>query len=115
MKRTKHNPPRKPKSNFIKFSKIQMSYLSEVRFRQRREWNEALESVYQELNIIEKILQSTIGTYILRQDLSGLDIVTPKPLTKKEEVEKEEVEKEEVEKEEVEKKPESKVVLKKKR
>lgn len=91
MKKTKHNMPKKPKSNFIKFSKVQLNYLSEVRFRQRREWNEALESVYQELNIVERILQSTMGTYVLRQDLSGLDIITPEELEKKikEEVEKE--------------------------
>jgi len=76
MKKTKHNPPQKP--SFIKFSPLQRNYLNEVRFRQEREWNEALESVYQELNIMEKILQSTPGMYILKEDLSGLDIVVPK-------------------------------------
>lgn len=73
-KKTKHNTPRKAKPSFIKFSKVQTSYLNEVRFRQQKEWNEALESVYRELGIVEKILQSLPGTYKLRQDYGGLDV-----------------------------------------
>lgn len=74
-KKTKHNPPQK-KPSFIKFSKVQVSYLNEVQFRQAREWNEALDSVYEELGIREKILQSPPKTYSLRQDFSGLDVLT---------------------------------------
>lgn len=75
-KKTNHNPPKKPKPNFIKFSKVQQAYLLEVRSRQLREFNKAIESVYDELDIREKILKAPPGTYRLRmQDLSGLDII----------------------------------------
>jgi len=81
-KRTKHNPPREKKTSFIKFSKVQVNYLNEVQFRQAREWNEAMDSVYEELGMREKILQAPRGTYILRPDCSGLDIVAPPPVAK---------------------------------
>jgi len=82
MSKTKHNTPRKPKPNKIKFSKIQQGFLIEVRNRQMIEWNDALESVYQDLGILEKIRQAPPGTYLLRQnDLSGLDVV-PQPVIK---------------------------------
>lgn len=64
---------------FIRFSKVQTRYLFEVRTRQLKEWNEALESVYQEIGIIEKILQAQLGTYSLRQDYSGLDVLSVSP------------------------------------
>lgn len=83
MAKTKHNPPRKkekPEPNFIEFSKVQRSYLMEVSRRHQRDWNEALESVYEELGIVEKILQSPPGTYVLRQDLSGLDVLSVVPV-----------------------------------
>lgn len=82
-RKTKHNPPRKKKPSFIKFSKVQQSLLNEVQFRQAREWNETLDSVYQELGIVEKILQAPLGTFSLRQDLSGLDVATPPPVAKR--------------------------------
>jgi len=80
MERDKHNPPQKPKSNFIKFSKIQQAYLNEVRTRQMREFNKIVGTIYEELGITEKILNAPPGTYKLRmQDLSGLDILPVKP------------------------------------
>lgn len=78
-KETKHNLPQKPKSDFIEFSKVQQNYLLEVRNRQLKEFNEAINTVYDELGIMEKILKSSPGTYKLRmQDLSGLDILPGK-------------------------------------
>ena len=81
MSKTKHNPPKKPKLNFIKFSKVQRAYINEMIARQQKELSEALGTVYEDLGIAEKILQAPPGTYILRQDFSGLDvlpIVVPK-------------------------------------
>jgi len=79
MSKTKHNPPQKREPKFIKFSKIQQDYLSEVRNRHFKEFNAALESVYRELGITEKLQESPDGTYQLRlDDLSGLD-VNPAP------------------------------------
>lgn len=76
MSKTKHNLPKNPKPDFIKFSKIQQSYLIEVRSRQLKELNEAIQSVYDELGITERILNAPPGKYKLRlQDLSGLDII----------------------------------------
>jgi len=84
MKKTKHNPPQKPKPNKIMFSKVQQSFLIEVRNRQMIEWNDALESVYQDLGILEKIRQAPPGTYLLKQnDLSGLDVVPQLVIKKK--------------------------------
>ena len=83
-KKTKHNPPRKPKPSFIKFSKVQRNYLNEIIVRQRREFNEALQLVHEELGITEKISQAPSGTYTLRQDFSGLDVLPIKPESKKE-------------------------------
>lgn len=75
MKKTKHNPPRKSKPDFIKFSKVQQGYLNEIRRRQLRELNEAIESVYDELGILEKLQKAPPGTYRLRtEDFSGLDV-----------------------------------------
>ena len=78
MKKTKHNPPWKknPEPNFIGFSKLQTIYLREVRARQQQEFSDALEVVYGELGIMEKILQAPPGTYNLKQDLSGLDVLS---------------------------------------
>ena len=86
MEKTKHNPPRKPKPNFIKFSELQKNYLNEILTRQRGEFNEAVDLVYVELGIKEKILNAPLGTYQLRLDCSGLDIikVPKKGLGKKE-------------------------------
>lgn len=78
--KTKYNPPQKPKPNFIEFSEIQQNYLLEVRNRQVKEFNEAVDVVCKELGIIEKLRQAPAGTYKLRmQDLSGLDILPVKP------------------------------------
>lgn len=76
MGKDKHNPPQKPKADFIKFSKVQQAYLNEIRNRQMKEFNEAVGSVYEELGITEKILKAPPGTYKLRiQDCSGLDVL----------------------------------------
>lgn len=76
MSKTKHTPPKKPKPDFIKFSKVQTGFLAEIRNRQLKEFNEAVGSVYEELGIMEKILKAPSGTYKLRmQDLSGLDVL----------------------------------------
>jgi len=75
MSKTKHNPPKKPKLNFIKFSKVQRAYINEMIARQQKELSEALGTVYEDLGIAEKILQAPPGTYILRQDFSGLDVL----------------------------------------
>jgi len=79
MSKTKHNPPRKPKSNFIKFSKVQKNYITEVRTRQQREFNEALETIYEELGIIEKIMNAPPDTYKLKMDLTGLEVLPTRP------------------------------------
>lgn len=82
MKKTKHNTPGKKKSEpgFIKFSKLQQAYLNEVRNRQVDEFNKVIESVYEDLGIMEKILKAPPGTYKLRmQDLSGLEVHPIKP------------------------------------
>ena len=75
--KTKHNPPSKKKSkpNFIKFSKVQQGFIGEVVNRQRRELGETLQSVYEELGIMEKVAQSPPGTYRLKEDCSGVDIL----------------------------------------
>jgi len=57
LKKTKHNPPKKKKGekNFI--------------------------PIYEELGIAEKIVQAPPGTFVIRKDFSGLDvlpIVAPK-------------------------------------
>ena len=62
------------KPNFIKFSKVQSGFLNEVLARQREEFNEVVNLVYEELGIMDKILQAPPGTYKLRQDCSGLDV-----------------------------------------
>ena len=78
-KKTRHNSPQKLEPNFIKFSKVQMNYLDEVRSRQFREFSEAVGSVYEELGIAEKMLQAPPGKYKLRMDFSGLDVLPVKP------------------------------------
>jgi len=75
MSKTKHNPPREAKPKFIEFSKVQKSYLNEVMIRQKTELNDALKSVYDEVGITQKILVAPPGTYQLRKDRSGLDVV----------------------------------------
>ena len=61
--------------NFIRFSKVQQAYLNEIRNRQMREFNEAVELIYEELGIVEKILKAPPGTYKLKiKDCSGVDI-----------------------------------------
>lgn len=76
MSKTKHNPPGKKKPNFIEFSKLQQSYLNEVRTRQVKEFNEAIQVVYEELGIMDKIMKAPEGMYKLRvKDLSGLDVL----------------------------------------
>ena len=82
MGKTKHNPPKNPKPNSIEFGKIQQAYLNEVRNRQLREFNNAVDTVCEELGIVEKLKKTPPGMmYKLRmQDLSGLDIL---PIPKK--------------------------------
>lgn len=75
MSQTKNSPPRKSEPDFIEFSKVQRSYLNEVLNRQRQEFNEVIDSVYDEMGITEKILQAPPGMYKLRQDCSGLDVL----------------------------------------
>lgn len=94
MKKTKHNPPGKPKPHFIQFSKVQQGFIGEVVNRQRRELGEALQSVYEELGIIEKVMQSPPGTYRLKEDCSGLDIIPAFELRVEEKTEAEEPAKE---------------------
>lgn len=79
MSQTKHNPPQKSEPSFIKFSNVQVGFLKEIRNRQLREFNEAIDSVYEELGIIEKLLKAPPGKYKLRQDLTGLDVLPIKP------------------------------------
>lgn len=75
MTKTKHNPPQKSKPDFIKFNKVQQNYLMEVRIRQLKEFNEAVNIVFEELGIVDRIRKAPSGTYKLRmQDLSGIDI-----------------------------------------
>ena len=71
---TKHNPPQKPEPNFIRFSKVQRAYIAEVLKRQREEFNEIIDMIYDELGITEKILNAPPGKYKLRKDCSGLDV-----------------------------------------
>jgi len=76
MGKDKHNPPKKPKPDFLQFSKVQQAYLNEIRNKQMREFNEAVGMIYEELGITEKILKAPPGTYKLRiQDCSGVDIL----------------------------------------
>ena len=83
MRKTKHNPPQKPKSNSIEFSKVQQNYLVEVRSRQLKEFNEAVNTVCEELGIADKMKKDPSRIYKLRmQDLSGLDVSPVKPSRK---------------------------------
>jgi hypothetical protein len=76
MSKTKHNPFGKKKPNFIEFSKLQQSYLNEVRTRQVKEFNDAIQVVYEELGIMDKVMKAPEGMYKLRvKDLSGLDVL----------------------------------------
>jgi len=65
---------------FIRFSKVQVRYLNEVRTRTVNEFNAAVDAVCEELGIVEKIKQAPPGMYNLRMsDLSGLDISSVPP------------------------------------
>lgn len=79
MSKDKHNPPKKPKPDFIEFSKIQQDYLNEVRSRQFKEFQEVINTVYEDLGIMGKVLNAPPGTYILRKDCSGVDVLPIKP------------------------------------
>lgn len=79
MGKTKHNPPRRSKPGFIEFSNLQRSYLNEVLTRQRAEFNAAVNTVYDELGVTDKIIKAPPGTYILKQDCSGLEVHVVKP------------------------------------
>lgn len=84
MSKTKHNPSKKKESNFIRFSKVQQGYLNEIRVRQVKEFNEALQIVYEELGIVEEMERAKNKIYKLKlDDLSGIDIFPADPLTKK--------------------------------
>ena len=71
----KHNPPKKPKPSFIKFSKVQQALLNEVRQRQFREFQNVIKTIYEDLGIAEKVLNDSLGTYVLRKDNSGVDVL----------------------------------------
>lgn len=75
MKKAKHNPPGKPKTTFIQFSKVQQGFIGEIIRRQMGELGEALKQVYEELGIAERVSNSPPGTYMLRQDGSGVDVI----------------------------------------
>lgn len=80
MQKTTHNPPKKPRPDFIEFSKVHQAYLNEVRSRQVKEFNEAVDAVCKEMGITEKLKKAPLGMYKLRmQDLSGLDVFPVKP------------------------------------
>ena len=80
MGKTKHNPPQKPKSDSIEFSKMQQAYLKEVQTRLFNELQDAIGTVYEDLGVMEKISKAPLGTYTLRKDCSGVDIL---PIKKK--------------------------------
>lgn len=65
--------------NFIRFSKLQRNYLCDVRDRQVKEVNEVMNSIYEELGITEKVSKALPGTYVLRQDCSGVDVLPIEP------------------------------------
>ena len=75
MSKDKHNPPKKPKPSFIKFSKVQQAYLNEIRIKQFREFNAAVGMIYEEIGITEKFLKAPPGTYKVRLDNSGVDVL----------------------------------------
>jgi len=64
-------------SKFIRFSKIQSSLLREIRNRQVEEINVAVALIYDDLGITEEVLKALPGTYVLRQDCSGTDVIPP--------------------------------------
>ena len=79
----------KTKPNFIEFSEVQTSLLTEIitRFREREarekekffeEFNRFVGMIYEELNLTEKILKAPPGTYKLKKDFSGVDILPVK-------------------------------------
>jgi len=77
MGKTKHNPPKKSKPNFIEFSKVQQAFLNRVQAEQVKEFNEAIYIVCEELGIVDKIKKAPPGMmYKLRMDdFSGIDIL----------------------------------------
>lgn len=75
MSKTRHNPPQKPAPNFITFSKVQRAYIEEVLARQRNEFSEIIDMIYDELGILEKVLKAPPGIYNLRKDCSGVDVL----------------------------------------
>jgi len=80
MTKDKPNPPQKPKSDFIKFSKLQQTYLIEVRSRQVEEFNKAVNIVFEELGIVDEIRKTPSKIYKLKMDdLSGVDILPREP------------------------------------
>ena len=79
-KKIKVSPTKINKSNFIKFSSVQQAYLDEIRAKQFREVNMAVRMIYEELGIVEKFLKAEPGTYKLRLDNSGVDVL---PVEKK--------------------------------
>lgn len=79
MKKDKHNAPgkgkKRAKPSFIKFSKMQRAYLNEILARQQKEFNEVLGTVYEDMGLAERILRAPPGTFVLRKDFSGLDVM----------------------------------------
>ena len=79
MTQTKHNPPKQPKPSFIKFSKVQVAYLNEIKNKQFKEINMAVKMIYEEIGIMEKFLKAEPGIYKLRTDNSGVDVLSQIP------------------------------------
>lgn len=77
-KKIEHNPPKKARPSFIRFTKTQQGFIRETRNRHFKEFNTVLGEVYTELGIGERILRAPPGTFVLREDYSGLDIL-PSP------------------------------------
>lgn len=76
MSKTRYNPPQKPTPTFIAFSKVQRAYIEEVLKRQRDEFSEIIDMIYDELGILQKVLKAP-EIYKLRKDCSGVDILPP--------------------------------------
>lgn len=65
---------------FIRFSELQRKYITDVRNRVQGELNAALDVVYKDLDILEKMRKAPPGMYQVRMhDCSGVDIFPPPP------------------------------------
>ena len=62
------------KERFIPFNNIQQRLITEVMERTRKEINEALTIVYEDLGITEELAKGGCS-FLLHSDYSGLDVV----------------------------------------